>query len=141
MKRGKRCWVVGIVDPALATKWYIHEHASKKIVNPLYLREHIERHKEEYRTQESFSCTMRNIRSIILSPDYVFYDKRKKGLEYYKCVLEPVCVVVKLGDKRELKVASVYPVAKEKIVNRKNREKSQLKILKEKQAVVTECDT
>lgn len=54
--------------------------------------------------------------------DYVYYNEEKNGLEFYKNLMEKVCVVVQIVDKRELYIASVYPVREEKISNRKYKE-------------------
>ena len=53
---------------------------------------------------------------------YVFYDKLKQGLEYYKKINSDILVAIRVNDGRELKVKSIYPVEKEKIENRKKKE-------------------
>lgn len=63
-----------------------------------------------------------SLEDIIKSPDYVFYDKSKAVLEYYKNVCGNILVAVRIVPGKELKVRSVYLVEQQKIDNRKKRE-------------------
>lgn len=65
---------------------------------------------------------MDSLEDIINSPDYVFYDKSKAGLEYYKNVKGNILVAIRVKPGKELKVKSVYPVEPIKIENRKRKE-------------------
>ena len=56
------------------------------------------------------------------NPDYVFYDKSKKGLEFYKKINSNILVAVRVDNGKELKVKSVYPIKETKIENRKKKE-------------------
>ena len=58
---------------------------------------------------------MSNIDKVISEPYFIFYDKEKQSLRYYKLLDEYVCVIVKLSNKRHLYVYTVYPVSKDKI--------------------------
>lgn len=115
--------VLGEISDDIIDKWEIEEHRNKKIV--LYFQTkmmHCDKHKAEYIDDESFYYTMDNLENIIKNPDYVFCDKKKSGLEYFKKLKENVLVVVRIESGNELKVVSVYPVTQTKIENRRKKE-------------------
>lgn len=118
MKNKRIGKVVGKLDKSIAYYWYLEEHENKNIIKPYYLLEHIEKHKEEFSSLQSFYITLNKIKEIIEMPDYVFYDKKKRGLEYYKKLVDNVCVIVRISKKRELIIVSIYPVSEEKIAGR-----------------------
>ena len=109
--------VLGKVSKEIAENWNIDEHKNKKIV--IYeeaIKHSMERHIDDY------YYVMNSLEKIINNPDYVFYDKSKKGLEYYKQLKSDILVAVRVNNSKELKVKSVYPVKKSKIENRKKKE-------------------
>lgn len=113
---------IDILSEKIAKEKGLEKHAGKKIVQHEGLLKHIAKHESEYISIESCECTINNISTIIKNPDYIFYNKDKNGLEFYKNLMEKVCVVVQIVNKRELYVASVYPVPEKKISNRKYKE-------------------
>lgn len=124
---------VGYVSDEIIKKWCLDECTGKQIVRSLDLYSHIEPHKEQFISLDSFYHTIDHINDVIESPDYVFYDMDKGGIEYYKMLMENVCIVVQTSNKRDLYVASVYPVTETKIKNRKNKEQDAIdKLLLEK---------
>ena len=64
---------------------------------------------------------------IIKKPNFVYYEKDRKSLLYFKKLQENVCVVVKLKlrNNKDSYVASMYPVSEYKI--QKLIEKSYIK--------------
>mgnify|MGYP000132244378 CR=1 FL=1 len=110
------------LEEELAIEKGIEKHAGKKIVQYEGLLKHIAKHESEYISIESCEYTINNIQNIIKNHDYVYYNEEKQGLEYYKELMEKVCVVVQIVNKRELPVVSVYPVPDKKISNRKYKE-------------------
>lgn len=110
------------LEEELAIEKGIEKHAGKKIVQYEGLLKHIAKHEREYISIESCEYTINNIQNIIKNHDYVYYNEEKQGLEYYKELMEKVCVVVQIVNKRELPVVSVYPVPDKKISNRKYKE-------------------
>lgn len=98
------------LEEELAIEKGIEKHAGKKIVQYEGLLKHIAKHESEYISIESCEYTINNIQNIIKNHDYVYYNEEKQGLEYYKELMEKVCVVVQIVNKRELPVVSVYPV-------------------------------
>lgn len=114
--------VIDLLSEKIAKEKGIEKHAGKRIVQYDVLFEHISKHVKEYISIESYECTINNISTVIKNPDYIFYNEEKRGLEFYKNLMEKVCVVVQIVNKRELPIASVYPVTDTKISNRKYKE-------------------
>ena len=77
----------------------LNEHKGKSIVLDNNLFKHISKHKKEYISTKSYNKTLKNIDLIIKNPDYVFYNKNRNGLEFYKHILEKLCVVVQIVNK------------------------------------------
>lgn len=113
---------IDIFSIKLAKDRELEKHIGKRIVQYDGLLKHIAKHEKEYISSKSCIYTINNISNIIRNPDYIYYNKVKQGLEFYKDLMEKVCVVVQIVDKRELPVASVYPVRETKISNRKYKE-------------------
>ena len=115
--------ILGKINPEIIEQWELYDHKNKKIVMYEDAKEHSEsKHLNEFSSIEDYYAVMASLEDIIKNPDYVFYDKLKKGLEYYKNVNSNVLVAVRVDDGSELKVKSVYPVKQEKIENRKKKE-------------------
>lgn len=126
---------ITLLDEKLAIEKGLEKHIGKKIVQYDGLLKHIAKHSKEYISIESCECTINNLSTIIKNPDYVYYNKEKRGLEFYKSLMEKVCVVVQIVNKRELYIASVYPVREEKISNRKYKEAYDKYVKKEENLV------
>ena len=119
--------VLGKINKKIIDKWYLDKYRDKKIVFYEDRIEHCKEHIDEYKNKEDFYYTLKNLDKIIKSPDYVFYDSKKKGLEYYKKLKGNILVAVRINNGYELKVKSFYPVDKSKIVGRKKKEVKALK--------------
>lgn len=126
--------ILGVVSEQVVKQWGLQEQSNKKIVIYPEAKEHAkERHMEEYEKIDDYYYVMDSLEQIIQYPDYVFYDEKKHGLEYYKTLGTNVMVAVRVEKGRELKVKSVYPVSQLKIKNRKKKEEQEkLNILLEK---------
>ena len=123
---------MGNVTQSIAKKWYLDEQTDKIILQEAGLFKHIAPHAEQYESIESLNYTMEHMEDVIKNPDFVFYNTKKNGIEYYKKLIENVVVVVTPTRKRELYISSVYPVDESKISNRKIRELSEIKKAKKK---------
>lgn len=120
--------ILGEVSNEVVENWDLQEYKSKKIVMYPEAKEHSkERHLTDYESEEDYYIVMDSLEDIIKNPDYVFYDKSKAGLEYYKNIRGNILVAVRVKQGKELKVKSVYPIEQEKIENRKRKE-SQMKM-------------
>jgi hypothetical protein len=113
--------VLGILTLEIAEEFNLIEHKGKKIVIYDDRKNYIAKHKNEYKTENSFKKTISNLSLIITAPDFVYYNESINGLEYFKLIDEDVLVAVRVMNSKELKVRSVYPVSKTKIENRKNK--------------------
>lgn len=115
--------ILGEISGEVVQQWDIPEQKNKKIVMYPEAKEHSkERHINDYPREDDYYFVMASLEEIIQNPDYVFYDKSKQGLEYYKKIDSNILVAIRVNDGRELKVKSVYPVEQEKIDNRKKKE-------------------
>ncbi len=115
--------ILGKVSDEIAKQWEIPEQKGKNIVIYEEAMEHSrKRHISDYSTKDDYYLVMNSLKNIIQNPDYVFYDKIKKGLEYYKKINYNILVAIRVNNGRELKVKSVYPVEDKKIENRKKKE-------------------
>ena len=79
----------------------------------------IEHHLKDFGSISNIEKSYDLLASIIRSPDYVFYNSKTKGLEYYKF---NICVAVRVSSGKFLKVRSWYPMNEYKIQNRKKKE-------------------
>ena len=118
--------ILGEVSKAVVEQWGLEEHKNKKIVMYHDRKEHSkEKHQNDFETESRFHLVMDSLEEIVKKPDYVYYNKATNGLEYYKNINGEVVVAVRISYGRELKVRSVYPVSKIKIINRKKKEEEE----------------
>ncbi len=127
MPKNRVCKKIGYVNDDIIKKWFLDECRGKEIVQSLDLYIHIAPHAKQFLSVDSFNYTIDHVVDVINAPDYVYYNVEKHGIEYYKKLLENVCVVVQNTGKRELYVASIYPVSEVKIRNRKLNEEETIK--------------
>lgn len=115
--------ILGEVSNEVVEKWQLYEYKNKKIVMYPEAKEHSkDRHINDYKSVDDYYYVMDSLEEIINNPDYVFYDKSKAGLEYYKNIRGNILVAIRVVPGKELKVRSVYPVEQEKINNRRKKE-------------------
>ena len=115
--------ILGKVSNEVVEKWQLYEYKNKKIVMYPEAKEHSkDRHINDYKSVDDYYYVMDSLEEIINNPDYVFYDKSKAGLEYYKNIRGNILVAIRVVPGKELKVRSVYPVEQEKINNRRKKE-------------------
>lgn len=123
MRNGDK--IVGNVDRNIAENWNIPENSGKLILEGIdWLSKHGGKHKKEFKCIYNFHQAIKQIPDIIKYPDYVFYNKNEKSLEYFKKIEEDVSLVVRITGKKCLYVATIYPTSSDKLGNRKNKELS-----------------
>lgn len=122
MEKGKVGKIVGFIDKNLCKKWCLEDYSERPIIQSLGLYVHIAKHASEFISVDSFNYTIDHINDVIIEPDYVYYNQECNSLEYYKRLMENVCVIVKLNNKRELYVGSLFPATENKINGRKLKE-------------------
>lgn len=114
---------LGFLNKRIAKQWGLYKHMKKPILVYDDRLKHVEeRHLKEFGNIENILYTYDKLSNIINKPDYVYYNKKDRGLEYYKFLNKNICVVVRVSEGRVLKVRSWYPVNARKIANRKKKE-------------------
>lgn len=115
--------IVGKIDLVIADQYNIQEYADKEIVQSLDLYAHVYKHVPEFESIDNYNNTMLNIEKIINEPIFVYYDKDRNSLLYFKKIDENVCAVVKLTlrKNKDIYVATVYPISEDKIVKYKDK--------------------
>ena len=119
---------LGKLSPEIAKYCKLNEHKNKTIVMYDDRREHvINRHLEDFGSIEKIDFVISKLRVIIKKPDMVFYNKKTKGLEFYKNIgttnnEKSIVIAIRINSSKILKVRSFYPVSASKIKNRKKQE-------------------
>lgn len=118
---------VGSLNPAIAQRWGIEEHANKPIVIYQDRKQHIiDKHLKDFGSEERIDYIWSKLHTIIKKPDEVFYNKDTNGLEYYKKIGDDIIVAVRLSFGTSLKIRSFYPANKNKLKNRQIKEQQML---------------
>lgn len=112
---GNMCKLVGYILEQAIISSELSVHLGKPVLQSLKLYKHTLKHVEDFKNVDSYNNTMSNIDKVIADPYFIFYDKEKQSLRYYKRLDEYVCVSVKLTNKKHLYVFTVYPVSIDKI--------------------------
>jgi len=115
--------IVGRISKEVANKYNLYEFEGQEIIQSLDLYAHTVKHINEFQSIDSYNNAILNIEEILEKPIFVYYDKEKRSLQYFREIDEDVCAVVKLKLKRndENYVATVYPVSKAKIIKLKEK--------------------
>lgn len=113
---------IGILAPTIADEFGIPEHKNKPILVFDDRKQHvIDHHLKDFGSIEQIEKAYATLNNIIKKPDYVFYNSKTKGLEYYKNIDANICVAVRVNSGKTLKVRSWYPANPNKINNRKKK--------------------
>lgn len=117
MAKGRIIKTVGTISDEIIEKYKLYDYRNKKIVQSMDLYIHITKHIKEFKSIDSYNKTISNIENIISEPLFVYYNKQRNSLLYFKKIDEEVCVVVKLNlrENKDSYVASVYPINENKI--------------------------
>lgn len=109
--------VVGKISDDIVEKYKLYDYRNRKIVQSLDLYAHIYKHLNEFKSIDSYNHTISNITDIINDPRFVYYDKERNSLLYFKKIDENVCTVVKLNlrKNKDIYISTVYPVSEKKI--------------------------
>lgn len=117
--------IIGYIDEEVANKWQHPEFANKSIYQFAKIHKHIAKHFEQFKLgEESKDYTMKHLKDVIDSPDYVCYNIKNNGFEYHKKLLEYVVVTVKPSQDDEdiFCISTVYPSSEEKMKRRMEKE-------------------
>ena len=117
---------VGKLDSDIAKYWNLEEHANKPIVIYSDRKQHIiDNHLNNFGSVEKIDCVWNKLGTIIKNPDDTFYNKKTRGLEYYKKIDDVIVVAVRINFGSVLKIRSFYPANRNKLNNR-NLKKEQM---------------
>lgn len=126
-KNNQRFEYVGKLNPAIAKRWNLKEHANKPIVIYNNVRKHVvKRHLKDFGSEEEIDYVLSKLRVIIKKPDEVFYNSATNGLEYYKKINNMIIVAVRVDFGDTLKIKSFYPANQNKLNNRQSKEEQMI---------------
>lgn len=111
---------VGKIDSKFCTKNGISRYSNFKIEQSLGLIYHVQKHLNDFISVDSFNKTLTEIPTIISKPYFMYYDKVKNSIRYYKRVKEFVCVVVNINETSAF-ISTIYPVRKATVDKLKNK--------------------
>ena len=128
---------LGILDEKIAEYWNLEEHKNKPIlVYDDRIQHVIDAHIDDFENLEKIYQSYEMLGIIIKKPDYVFYNNKTKGLEYYKNIKPNICVAVRINTGKVLKVRSWYPANTFKISNRKRKELAMMSVEDDKCGII-----
>ena len=113
--------IVGKITKSFCKKYRI-KYKDFKIIQPLDLVYHTQKHLKEFRNIENYTNILKNVPKVINSPYFVYYDAIKNSIYFYKKMFQYVCVVVNILDSYAY-VSTIYPVSKkniDKLINYQN---------------------
>ncbi len=79
--------------------------------------EHCDKHKPDFKDEQSYNKSMELLPYILQNPDYVGYNSNHSSIEYIKEINELTLVAVRLKAKGDLFFRSIYPISKVKLQN------------------------
>ena len=78
---------------------------------------HCDKHKNDFKSEQSYNKSMELLPEIINNPNYVGYNPNNNSIEYIKRIDELTLVAVRFKDKGDLFLRSVYPISEGKLKN------------------------
>ncbi|MCY6353669.1 PBECR3 domain-containing polyvalent protein [Clostridium sp. ZS2-4] len=76
---------------------------------------YIDKHKEDFETEEAFKAHIEEIPNIIKSPDYIAKHPKKNSIEYIKKIDELMLVAIRIKQKGNLAFRSAYPLTNDQL--------------------------
>ncbi len=84
---------------------------------------HCEKHKNQYKDENSYNISMANIPEIISNPDYIGFNESNNSIQYVKKLEDTTLVAVRISYKGSLRLRTIFPLTEfdlnKKIVSRK----------------------
>ena len=112
----KECKVIGKLDDEiiefLNTKKpdFAEKIKNNKIIMWSERLEHIEKHKNNFKDEETFDMCVKMIPDIIENPDIIGVREKDSSLQFIKEMENNVLVAVRLSTKGSLSFRTMYPV-------------------------------
>ncbi len=123
MGKGRIKKVVGQINDEVVDRYELYDYRGRDVIQSMDLYIHIAKHRNEFQSIDSYNNTLSNIENIIAKPNFVYYEKQRNTLLYFKKIDENVCVVVRLELRanKDCFIASIYPVSESKITRLKEQ--------------------
>ena len=77
--------------------------------------EHCKRHLNDFKNIHSYNKSIEHIPEIINTPDYVGFNIKNNSIEYIKKIDDLTLVAVRLKQKDDLFLRSIYPITESKL--------------------------
>lgn len=71
---------------------------------------HCEKHKEQYKNEDSYNKSIESIPEIIKDPDYIGFNETNNSVQYVKKLEDTTLVAVRVSYKGSLKLRTVFPL-------------------------------
>lgn len=71
---------------------------------------HCEKHKKQYKDEDSYNESMAHIPEIIKSPDYIGFNEANNSIQYVKQLKDTTLVAVRISYKGSLRLRTVFPL-------------------------------
>ena len=75
---------------------------------------HLEKHKNEFINNDSYIQSRNNIKDILIQPEFISIDNKNNSLLFIKKMIDNTLVAVRITNKKELKVRTMYPINESK---------------------------
>lgn len=76
---------------------------------------HCEKHKNEYKDENSYNQSIANIPKIINNPDYIGFNESNNSIHYVKQLEDAILVAVRLSYRGSLTLRTVFPLTEYKL--------------------------
>lgn len=76
---------------------------------------YIQKHKDDFRSEENFYSCVRKIPDVIANPDYVALHPSKRSIEYIKQIDELFIVAVRLKNTGDLAFRTAFPLTQKQL--------------------------
>ena len=114
----KKNILIGKIHKFIISFYLLIKYEDYNIYLSISLKYHTSKHKNNFISDVSYYYTLKNVNSVLMNPEFVYYDYSKNSIKYFKKLKQYVCVVVKI-DKNKAFVATFYPVNKKSILKLK----------------------
>lgn len=76
---------------------------------------HCEKHKNQYRDENSYNTSIESIPQIISNPDYIGFNKTNNSVQYIKKLEDTTLVAVRISYKGSLRLRTIFPISEVKL--------------------------
>lgn len=102
-------------------EWAIDKELEQYIEHPIYqalsFYVHAETHTKQYVSREAYHSCLERLKEIIETNEDIIYEKRKKGLHFFKYfpdINQSIKLTLNINENNELFIATIFPFSKNK---------------------------